>query len=81
MRFTARPSTLLPSLRSGVMSVLPAPGANRDPLAKSAPEVSASTNRGISAGSVEPSASIMTMMSPVAAAKPQASAFPLPVLV
>ena len=33
---------------------------------------------GISVGSVEPSASIMTMMSPRAAAKPQASALPLP---
>jgi hypothetical protein len=63
------------------MSALPAPGANRDPLAKSAPAVSAATNAGISAGSVEPSASIMTMMSPVAAANPQARAFPLPLRV
>jgi hypothetical protein len=54
---------------------------NREPFAKSAPEVSAATKLGISAGSVEPSASIITMMSPVAAANPQASALPLPRLV
>ena len=39
---------------------------------------SAATNSGISAGSVEPSASSITMMSPVAAANPQARALPLP---
>ena len=60
------------------MSSLSPPGRNREPLAKSAPSCSASTKRGISCGSVEPSASIITMMSPVAAAKPQARALPLP---
>jgi hypothetical protein len=41
------------------MSLLPAPAAraNREPFTKSAPEVSAVTNVGISAGSVEPSPS------------------------
>ena len=39
---------------------------------------SASTNAGISAGSAEPSASSITTMSPVTAAKPAASALPLP---
>ena len=60
------------------MSRLPPPERNRDPLAKSAPSFRAATKRGISAGSFEPSASIITMKSPVAAAKPQARAFPLP---
>ena len=68
----------LPALRNPVMSALPPPGRKREPLAKSLPSSSASTNRGISAGSVEPSASSMTMMSHDAAAKPQASALPLP---
>ena len=60
------------------MSLLPPPGANLVPLAKSAPSSSAVTNRGISAGSAEPSASTMAMISPVAAANPQARALPLP---
>src|SRR5664280_570034 len=47
-------------------------------LAKSALCLNASTNRGISAGSVEPSASSITMKSRVAAAKPHANALPLP---
>ncbi|OLT10035.1 hypothetical protein BJF78_29350 [Pseudonocardia sp. CNS-139] len=51
---------------------------NRLPLAKSAPPASAPTNDGISAGSADPSASSITMMSPVAAANPQASALPFP---
>ena len=59
------------------MSLEPAPGIKREPLAKSAPCLRASTNRGISAGSVEPSASSMTMKSPWATAKPQAKAFAL----
>ncbi len=61
-----------------LMSRLPPPVTNLDPLAKSAPVFRAVMKRGISAGSFEPSASIMTMKSPVAAAKPQARAFPLP---
>ena len=60
------------------MSALPPPSRKREPLTKSAPLHSAATNRGISAGSVEPSASIMTMMSPVQAANPARSASPLP---
>ena len=71
----------LPERRSRVMSSLPPPGANRLPLAKSAPATSASTNAGISAGSAEPSASNITMTSPVAAAKPHAIALPLPLRV
>ena len=43
----------------------------RLPFAKSAPSTRASTKRGISAGSADPSASSITMMSPVHAAKPQ----------
>ena len=81
MAFTTRPRTLFPRRRSGVMSLLPAPGANRDPLAKSAPPVRALTKAGSSAGSVDPSAAIITMMSPVATANPHASALPLPVRV
>ncbi len=60
------------------MSLLPPPLANRLPLAKSAPSTSALTNCGISAGSADPSASTMAMMSPVATANPQARALPLP---
>ncbi len=60
------------------MSAEPPPAVNREPLAKSAPSLSASTNRVISAGSAEPSASNMTTMSPVTRAKPAASALPLP---
>ena len=60
------------------MSALEPPCANREPLTKSAPLHSAETNRGISAGSVDPSASSITMMSPVQAAKPSAIALPLP---
>ena len=60
------------------MSVLPPPGANLVPFAKSAPLTSACTNFGISPGSAEPSASTMAMTSPVAASNPQASAFPFP---
>ena len=60
------------------MSSLPPPLAKRDPLAKSAPVVSAATKRGISAPSVDPSASIITMMSPFAASKPALRASPLP---
>ena len=71
----------MPERRSRVMSSLPPPGANRLPLAKSAPATSASTNAGISAGSAEPSASNITMTSPVAAAKPHAIALPLPLRV
>ena len=63
------------------MSLEPAPGMKREPLAKSAPCLRASTKRGISAGSVEPSASSMTMKSPLASAKPQAKALPLPLRV
>jgi hypothetical protein len=63
------------------MSSLPPPGAKREPLAKSAPATRAATKAGISAGSAEPSASNMTMTSPVAAAKPQATALPLPLRV
>ena len=50
----------------------------REPLAKSAPDISALTNRTISPPSVEPSPSIATMMSPVEAVKPATSASPLP---
>ena len=71
----------LPLRRSRVMSSLPPPGAKREPLAKSAPATSAETKAGISAGSAEPSASNMTMTSPVAAANPQAMALPLPLRV
>ena len=46
------------------MSSLPPPLAFLEPLAKSAPVVSAAMNRGISLPSVDPSASIITMMSP-----------------
>ncbi len=56
----------------------PPPATKRLPVAKSAPATSAATNAGISLGSAVPSASKVTMMSPVAAAKPQANAFPLP---
>jgi hypothetical protein len=63
------------------MSRLSPPGVKREPLAKSLPASSASTNWGISAGSFEPSASIETMIWPLAAAKPQASALPLPMSV
>ncbi len=71
----------MPLRRSRVMSSLPPPGAKREPLAKSAPATSAETKAGISAGSAEPSASNMTMTSPVAAANPQAMALPLPLRV
>jgi 3-dehydroquinate dehydratase/shikimate dehydrogenase len=47
-------------------------------LLAAAPACSAATNSGISRGSAEPSASSITMMSPVAAANPQARALPLP---
>ena len=60
------------------MSAEPPPAMNREPLAKSAPAVSASTKRAISAGSAEPSASNITTMSPVTRAKPAARALPLP---
>ena len=60
------------------MSVLAPPGAKREPFAKSLPASSEATNLGISAGSLEASASIITMMSPDAAANPQARALPLP---
>ena len=68
----------LPSLRIGVMSAEPPPSVKREPLAKSAPSVSALTKRSISSGSAEPSASNMTTMSPVTRAKPAARALPLP---
>ena len=71
----------MPRRRIGVMSAEPPPSVNREPLAKSAPSVSASTNRSISAGSAEPSASNMTTMSPVTRAKPAARALPLPLRV
>ena len=61
-----------------VMSALPPPSRKREPLAKSAPASSASTKRGISAGSAEPSASSMTTRLPVTAAKPVRKASPLP---
>jgi hypothetical protein len=61
-----------------VMSELPPPTANREPLAKSAPATSASTNRGISAGSALPSASNITTTSPVTRANPAARALPWP---
>ena len=60
------------------MSQLPPPAANLVPFAKSAPSRRAWTNCGISAGSAEPSASTMAMMSPVAASNPHARALPLP---
>src|SRR5829696_535552 len=60
------------------MSAVPAPGRKRDPFTYSAPSTSAPTNKGISAGSVEPSASIVTTTSPVARANPARSAAPLP---
>ena len=63
------------------MSAEPPPPVNREPLAKSAPAFSASTNRTISAGSAEPSASNITTMSPVTRAKPAARALPLPLRV
>ena len=68
----------LPNALTGVMSVLAPPGAKREPFAKSLPASSEATNLGISAGSLEASASIITMMSPDAAANPQARALPLP---
>jgi len=60
----------LPALRRAVRSLLPPPWAKRDPFTKSAPWQRAATKRGISCGSVEPSASSITMMSPVEASKP-----------
>jgi hypothetical protein len=51
---------------------------NRDPFTKSAPATRAATKSGISPGSLLPSASRVTMMSPLAAANPQASALPFP---
>src|SRR3954471_16100002 len=60
------------------MSWLWPPLSKREPFTKSSPATSLATNWGISAGSVEPSASIITMMSLVHAAKPQARAFALP---
>lgn len=75
---TSPMSARLPKRRSNVMSLLPPPFLNLVPLAKSAPSRRARTNFGISQGSAEPSASIMTMMSPVAIANPHARAFPLP---
>ena len=60
------------------MSALPPLGRNREPLAKSAPSTSASTNIGISAGSAEPSASNITTDVAGDLAKPAASALPLP---
>ena len=69
-------SIRLPRRRSRVMSQ-PPPAANRVPFAKSAPSRRAWTNCGISAGSAEPSASTMAMISSVAASNPQARALPL----
>jgi hypothetical protein len=60
------------------MSLLPPPAPNRVPFAKSAPSSSALTKSGISPASADPSASSMTMIWPVAAANPHASALPLP---
>ena len=60
------------------MSVLRPPGAKREPLAKSLPASSTSTKRVISAGSLEASASSITMISPRAAANPHAKALPFP---
>ena len=77
--FTRTLRILFPTRRSAVMSWLPPPAMNLDPLAKSAPDcTSVSTKREISSGRVDPSASIMTMMSPVALANPHAKALPLP---
>ncbi len=73
--------TLLPSERIGLRSSEPPPGAYLEPLAKSAPLMSVATKERISLPSVDPSASIMTMMSPRAAWKPSMSALPLPRLV
>ena len=81
MMFTRVLRKVFPQRRTRVMSWLPPPSANRVPLAKSAPDTRASTNLGISAGSADPSASSMTRTSPVAAVKPHAIAFPLPLRV
>ena len=72
--------TRFPQRRTPVMSSLRPVPEKREPFAKSAPATSAPTKWTISAPSVEPSASIVTMMSPVAAANPasRASPFPLP---
>ncbi len=61
-----------------VMSSVPPPLAKREPLAKSAPETRAETYDTISLPSAEPSASTITMMSPLHASKPVISASPLP---
>jgi len=52
------------------MSSLPPLLEKREPFAKSAPATNALTNLIISRPSVDPSASIITMISPVAAANP-----------
>ena len=64
--------------RRRVMSALPPPCEEARALHDVGAGDQRPTKRGISAGSVEPSASSITMMSPVAAAKPACSAAPLP---
>ena len=60
------------------MSMLPPRSRNREPFAMSAPLISASTKRSTSAATFEPSASMNTLMSPVAAFRPARMASPLP---
>src|SRR5437588_6843828 len=74
---TRRFNQKLPQWRRKVISWLPPPLIKREPLAKSLPAISAATKQGISFGSADPSASSMTMMSPVQAAKPALKASPL----
>lgn len=50
----------------------------REPLTRSAPAISALTKTIASSGTMEPSASSMTIMSPVTARNPACSAAPLP---
>src|SRR5437588_8458101 len=71
MALTIQLRARLPSRRAVVMSALPPPCANREPLTKSAPLQSAAMKRGSSAASVDPSASSITMMSPDAAELPR----------
>ena len=61
-----------------LMSLVPPPCMKREPFTMSAPASGRPTKVAMSGGSIEPSASSITMMSPVAAAKPVCSAAPLP---
>jgi len=71
-----QPRSRLLTALTGVRSLVAV--RNRLPLAKSAPSTRAETNAGISPGSAGPSASNITIASPLAAWKPHASALPFP---